>query len=442
MPGPVLLCAAATRLGAATIAAALDLGLLPTAPRRILLTSEPPGPAIAARFTDVLDWDAEFAPLRPLGWAPRPQDLPVLERWLTEHWSLPGAAPAGPACSGPESAGSAPGGPLHPGAADTGPALAGSGLAGGVHLVVDTPAALPTLGAILAGARITVCAAGLDAYGPTEVRPPDGVGSRIVRLLHLDLVPGLSPLLLREYGLASTPVPAAPLRELLGPPGTPAEGALLLPEDLAARGVLPAAAEQVVLAGAVRAVAARGIGLLRCAGEAVPGAVLREARRLRLTVETVADPWSVRPVLAVGHSSATLTALARVGGVTVAAAGARRLVPTSERVPATLTHLTVPLLTRGGRLIPPPGRGARTGPALQPLLDALAYTLRPGQLPDLRPAAVAHLTGADAAHGYFPASGLAALGLPAPATAQRLRRVLHLGAHPRHVRPVGDQPGP
>ncbi|GAB2848233.1 alpha-2,8-polysialyltransferase family protein [Actinocorallia aurea] len=402
-PGPVrgrvLLCAAATRLGAAAFAAALDLGLLPAAPRRILLASVPPGPAVAARFTDVLDWDAEFAPLRPLGWTPRPQDLPVLERWLTQRWSL----------------------------------------AGPIRLVVDAPAALATLGAVLTAARITVCAAGLDSYGPTEVRPPDGVGSRITRLLHLDLVPGLSPLLLREYGLVSTPVPAAPLQTLLGPPDAPApaaKGALLLPEDLAARGVLPAEAEQVMLASAVRAVAARGITSLRCAGETVPGAVLREARRLGLAVGTVADPWSARPVLAVGHASATLTALARIGGATVAAVGTRRLVPTSERVAATLTHLTVPLLTRGGRLVPP----AR--PPLQPLLDALSYTLRPGQLPELRPAAVAHLTGADAAHGYFPASGLAALGLPAPGTAQRLRRVLHLGALPRHARPLGDQPCP
>ncbi|MDX6744647.1 hypothetical protein [Actinocorallia sp. A-T 12471] len=312
------------------------------------------------------------------------------------------------------------------------------GLGGPVRLVVDDPAVLASVGAILGAARITVCAAGLGAYGPTAVRPPDGVGSRITDLLHLDLVPGASPLLLRENGLTSTPVPAGALRGLLGPPDGPAEGALLIPEDLAARGILPADAEQALLAGAVRAIAARGHTLVRCAGESVPGSVLREARRLRLTVEP-ADPWAARPALAVGHTSPTLAALARTG-VPVATFGARTLIPTAERVAATLADLTLPRLTRTGRLVRP-----RPPADLQPLLDALAYTLRPGQLPELRAAAVAYLSGADAAARYFPASGLAALGLPVPGATHRLRRALHLGAHPRHAnhaRPVGDQPGP
>src|SRR5690606_39750113 len=48
---------------------------------------------------------------------------------------------------------------------------------------------------------------GLLSYVPTRDPLPLGISCRLSRLLHLDLVPGLAPLLLREYGVPAEPVP-------------------------------------------------------------------------------------------------------------------------------------------------------------------------------------------------------------------------------------------
>src|SRR5690348_17927762 len=50
---------------------------------------------------------------------------------------------------------------------------------------------------------ITVYADGLMSYGPTRNKLGLLVDSRIDRLLHLDLVPGLRPMLLTEFGVPS-----------------------------------------------------------------------------------------------------------------------------------------------------------------------------------------------------------------------------------------------
>lgn len=49
---------------------------------------------------------------------------------------------------------------------------------------------------IFGDARIDVYADGLMSYGPTRTTLPGMVAGRIERLLHLDLVPGVTPLLL------------------------------------------------------------------------------------------------------------------------------------------------------------------------------------------------------------------------------------------------------
>ncbi|MCD0451166.1 hypothetical protein LO762_18460 [Actinocorallia sp. API 0066] len=429
MPGPVLVCAATTRLAVAAHTAALTAGLLPAGPswRTVLLAAEEPGPGIAARFGTVLRWDDEFGPLRPDGWTPRVGDLPVLERLLTDRWSL------------------------------TGP----------LHLVVDGIAGLRSLAPILSRARITVCVSDLASYGPTPVRLPVGVGSRITSLLHLDLLPGASPVLLHEYDRQPVPIPLAALPALLGVPADPPHGVLLLGESLTRRAALPQAVEDRLTATALRAALRarpatpdpdpppgdgdlvrgprrRGHGpRVWFAGETVPRGLVREARRLGVPVHVVADPWSVRPALVVGHAGpelAAYAALARAGalpGTAVAALGAGALAGGAERVAAVLVDRTVPRLTGGGRIVAPPPAAD-----LQESLRALAYTLRPGHLPELREDALRHLAGPSAPRSRFPAAGLAALDLPVPSAGTRLRRVLSPGGRPRHGRPVADQPGP
>ncbi|MGT2425398.1 polysialyltransferase family glycosyltransferase [Amnibacterium kyonggiense] len=52
---------------------------------------------------------------------------------------------------------------------------------------------------LFAGARIAVYADGLMTYGPTRIGLPDLVGDRIDEVVHLDLVPGTTPYVLREF---------------------------------------------------------------------------------------------------------------------------------------------------------------------------------------------------------------------------------------------------
>ena len=54
---------------------------------------------------------------------------------------------------------------------------------------------------IFTGAPVDVYADGLMSYGPTRNKIDPLVGTRVRRLLHLDLVPGLTPLLLTEFGV-------------------------------------------------------------------------------------------------------------------------------------------------------------------------------------------------------------------------------------------------
>lgn len=54
------------------------------------------------------------------------------------------------------------------------------------------------------------------SYGPTRDKIDPLVGTRIDRLLHLDLVPGLTPLLLTEFGVPPVLVPSEAFLKVLG----------------------------------------------------------------------------------------------------------------------------------------------------------------------------------------------------------------------------------
>jgi hypothetical protein len=68
---------------------------------------------------------------------------------------------------------------------------------------------------VLPDAQVTVVADGLMAYGPSRGRVPHSIARRITGLVHLDLVPGLSPVYLSEHCVPTEPVSGHRLREVL-----------------------------------------------------------------------------------------------------------------------------------------------------------------------------------------------------------------------------------
>ncbi|MDJ0382859.1 polysialyltransferase family glycosyltransferase [Streptomyces sp. G-G2] len=417
---------ASTAYGTATLAAAADAGLLgpPGSARRILLTSNnapvpevspgltatPGFAALRGRFDEVLDWNATIAPYHPGVWAPRPEDAPLWERQLRALWGL------------------------------------GDDL---IELYVESLQVSPAqaLCRLFPGAAIEVYADGLMSYGPTRFRLDPQLGTRIRRVLHLDLVPGLAPLLLSEFGVTARAVPAEAFLKVLaelaaeapalagasGGPGTSrgpgADGeppALLLGQYLTALDLLTAGEEEELHVSMVRGAYARGHRDLLFKPH--PGApddysrpAAEEAAKLgaRFTVlpaavlaETVYA--RVRPALVVGCFSTGLLTAATLYGLPVARTGTQAVLarlspyPNSNRVPLTLVDALVPDLADPG---PGPGPGV---PDVAALLVAVGFTMQPKVLPGRRAEAEAYL----AAHlnartrRYFPRRRLTSLALP------------------------------
>ena len=78
------------------------------------------------------------------------------------------------------------------------------------------------LGQAFADATIDVYVDGLMGYGPTRSAVPPQVGTRVQRVLHPDLVPGVRPLLLREFAVEPVPTRAGVVPK--GADGAPGRG--------------------------------------------------------------------------------------------------------------------------------------------------------------------------------------------------------------------------
>ncbi len=157
---------ASTLYGAATLAAALDAGCFAPAGRRLLVvlnngaTPETSTPvdrmngfeALRGRFDDVVSFNEAIRPLHPGSWTPRGDELPLWERYFRLTWQL-GDAP--------------------------------------VELVVESLQVNPALAIcrVFHGAPVHAYADGLMSYGPTRSKIDPMIGTRVQRLLHLDLVP-------------------------------------------------------------------------------------------------------------------------------------------------------------------------------------------------------------------------------------------------------------
>ncbi|MFJ8664724.1 alpha-2,8-polysialyltransferase family protein [Streptomyces sp. NPDC093600] len=404
---------ASTLYGAATLAAALDSGCFGPADRRLLLVAnnaavpettpsldEMPGfERLRGRFDAVLSWNEAISPLHPAGWTPRADDLPLLERHLRLLWGL-----------------------------------GDDRLEIAVESVQVTPAL--TVARLFPDAALDVYADGLMSYGPTRNKIDPLVGQRVRRLLHLDLVPGLEPLLLGEFGPVATVVPTEAFTkvvdELADDAATAGDGqgpALLLGQYLAALDLLTPAEEEELHVRMVRGAIARGHRRLvfkphPTAPDAWTRSLALEAERLGAELAVLDRPVlaevlyrELRPALVVGCFSTALMTARAFYGVPVARVGTEtlltRLTPyqNSNRVPVTLVDALVPALEEdaAGAVADAPDPEELAG-----LVAAVGFAMQPKIRPDLREAAVRHLSGPLAARTrhHFTRRRLTVLGLP------------------------------
>ncbi|PZH15064.1 hypothetical protein C1I97_09010 [Streptomyces sp. NTH33] len=410
-----------TLYGAATLAAALDAGLFGPreGARRILLVSHNaavPETAlrldemhgyerIAGRFDSVVSWNEAIRPYHPSAWGPRGNDTVLWQRALRLLWGI--------------------------GERDL------------IELAVESIQVNPAraLTAIFSESAVHVYADGLMSYGPTRERLPLTIARRIRRLLHLDLVPGLKPLLLSEYGVGTEVVPDEAFRAVLdeisrdaaddprlAPVLQEAPTAVLLGQYLAAIGILSAQEEEDLhvrmLTGAVRAGHRSVVFKPHPTAPAGYSAVLSKAAAdagVRLTVldapllaETLYH--HCRPALVVGCFSTAMTTASAYYGVPVARVGTAMVMgrlkpyPNSNRVPLAVVDHLVPDLERGQA----PALVGTAPETLSPLVRAIGFCMQPKTYPELREPTADWLRSnlAGSPGHYFPELRLAELGLP------------------------------
>lgn len=428
-----------TLYGAATLAAALDAGQFGPGQdsHRVLLVSNNaavPETAlrleemrgygdIAARFDSVVDWNEAISPHHPSGWGPRAEETELWQRAFRLAW---GIDPAGP-----------------------------------VELAVESIQVNPAraLAAIFAESAVHVYADGLMSYGPTRNKVPRSIACRIQRVLHLDLVPGLRPLLLAESGVEPELVPGDAFRKVLGEIAGSADGdrqlaaldaeaptAVLLGQYLAALNILTAEEEEDLhvrmLRGAVRA---GHTSVLFKPHPTAPAGYSRAlddaAAELGVRLTTLNSPLLAEtlyercaPTLVVGCFSTAMFTAAVYYGIPVARVGTGlvldRITPyeNSNRIPLTIVdHLVPDLDEQAGEPVPPlPSTAPGT---LAPLVRTVGYCMQAGLHPALRGEAESWLRehlGAATQH-YFKRRRLQKLTLPGGGprgAAIRLRRTV------------------
>lgn len=330
---------------------------------------------LAARFDEVVSWNEAISPYHPSAWGPRGSDTVLWQRALRLLWDI--------------------------------------GEDERVDLAVESIQANPAraLVAIFSEASVDVYADGLMSYGPTREKLPLTLGRRVRRLLHLDLLPGLRPLLLSEYGVEPVVVPDGAFRAvldevareaaddpLLAPVREERPTAVLLGQYLAAINILSADEEEDLhvrmLAGAVRAGHRSLVFKPHPTAPAGYAATLHKAAAdagVRLTVpaapllaETLYE--HARPELVVGCFSTAMVTASAYYGVPVARVGTAlvldRLRPyqNSNRIPLALVDHLVPDLERDET---PAVLGAAPA-SLGALVRAMGFCMQPRTYPALR----------------------------------------------------------
>lgn len=427
---------ASTLYGAATLAAAIDAGSFQNADNRLLLVSNnasnpettsaldtmPGFERLRGRFDRVLSWNEAICPFHPGGWSPRSDDVPMWERYLRLLWGL--------------------------GDDD-------------VSLVVESIQVEPALAVarLFPDSPIEVYADGLMSYGPTRNKLDPLVGSRVRRLLHLDLLPGLEPLLLREFEVPSELVPTGAFTSVLAelaqdvPPSVASVGrggALLLGQYMSALGILTAEEEEQLHVRMLRGAAQLGHRSVvfkphPVAPPRFSRALEKEAGELGVELRVLNTPVlaevlyeQMRPHLVVGCFSTALLTAASFYGLRVARTGTglllERLAPyqNSNRVPVTLVDALLPDVDEESVGA---GTGSEAGSSswrlpeapqierqLTGLLRTVGFCMQPEILPGLRGEAERYLSANpnSRTRRYFKRRRLTALALPGGMTGRQL----------------------
>jgi hypothetical protein len=404
---------ASTAFGLATVTAAYDSGAFEPCDRRLLVvtcnTTMPEATTpmrdmvgvsnLMGRFNAVYDYNACIEPNHPSVWRPRMADLPLWERHFRQLWDL--------------------------GAKE-------------LHLIVESVHVNPAqaLCRIFGDARIDVYGDGLMSYGPTRTALTEMVASRIERLLHLDLVPGLTPLLLSERQVSPTVIPSESFRAVARTMVADAAAsssndrvAMIVGQYLAADGFLSEREEVDLYAAMVSGCADLGC---RCvafkphpsapAGQSITLHNVARARGVRLAVlndREVAEACFERGGvgLVVGCFSTALMTASSIYGLPAARLGTElmleRLTPfqNSNRIPVTLVDALIPDLASLSQPQLEPGNSVDGN--VNSLVVAVGYAMQPLRLAARRSEAAAFLAEHYASHSrYFKRRRLTRLGLP------------------------------
>jgi hypothetical protein len=417
---------ASTAFGLATVAAALDDGAFEPADRRILVhtcNTELPEAStpllqirgvteLCTRFDQVYDYNEAIEPLHPAGWQPRGSELPLWERYFRRLWSL-----------GDDQ----------------------------LHLVVESIQVNPAQGLchILGDARIDVYGDGLMSYGPTRSALLDSIGCRIERLLHLDLVPGLRPVLLSEWAVPPVIISSMSLRSVVKGmisggtgeeptrAGEPHRAALVVGQYLAAGGLLTEQEEIQLYASMVSRCADAGFStvIFKPHPSAPPAqlnrlhqtAALREIELMVIGELELAEAAYERGGIeaVVGCFSTALATASSLYGLPVFRLGTElmleRLAPyqNSNRIPVTIVDAAISDLALARTA------ATRVNKDLNGLVAAVSYAMQPTLYPDRRAEAMAYLARHPQARArYVKRRRLTSLNLPGGLPADGRRRRL------------------
>lgn len=378
-----------------------------------------PGAAsLIARFDRVVNLNEALAPLHvhPSSWRPDHTDLPVVESYLRGRWGLD----------------------------DTDE----------IELVIESPQVNPAiaLSRVFSRATIRVHADGLMSFGPTRNQIPLTNGQRMSVLHYLPLVPGISPKLLREFGIVHRPLgvesftgvvrelgehSAEALEDELGgvlsaAPSSNRPWALVVGQYLSALGLITSEEETQLHIDMIEAAAARGMEVVvfkphPAAPPSQTGPLFEAAQRLGITLQLFDLPVMAEviidrlaPDLIVGGFSTALMTARQIYQVPALAVGTDLLLKAiapyqnSNRIPLTI----ISEICDGSA---PDKTDAH--PQLGRLLAAVSYCMAPTLSHDLRDAATDFLTevfevstgrgeSADRFSRYFKRRRLTALALP------------------------------
>lgn len=422
---------AATQYAAATVTAAIRAGQFgPREGRRILVVSNvssvpevgtpldkmPGFDKIRPEFDEVRSWNAFITPHHPVGWSPRAQDTLLWQQAIRLAWNL-GDEPVEIACESIQ--------------------------ANPSRAVAD----------IFADSLVHVYADGLMSYGPTRNKIPHGLSTRIKRVLHLDLVPGLKPMLLSEYGVPAEPIPNESIVKVLAEIGESGEAvlaeqladvrptAVLLGQYLSALELITQDEEEQLHVRMLRAAVKAGHrSVLFKAHPSAPAlyseSLEQAARELGVELTVLNSPVLAetlyayaRPKLVIGCFSTALTTASAFFGIPVARVGTdlllERITPyeNSNRVPLTVIDAALPDAEKVSEF----GELELSGLAgeLTPLVRAVGYCMQSKRYPSLRAETVAWLEANLADHqSYFKRRRLTSLRLPGGSVvrAEALRR--------------------